>query len=384
MAHASAIVQRGVKKTTHKDYERYIPRWDAYLVEKDFGGCSLLEDLSLTTRIVLLINFMDSENELGHDYGKAMSAVRCHVRDHLQDTSYFDNELISTARRALKPSSRVLNERKTARVRLPTPYDFILWLRAVYWERGDINHKMCYLGVAVSYNYGLRSSEYTHDDKLKGEHAVMAKDVFFASINGDRLMPWEVTKGLSSNTVNSGTLSIVSSKNITDGVARTLFLSRVSPVESQLLDDILQWCWESAVTEKDIFFSRYKADGRGTVRRKQLIPRMVSAALKEAAVTFGLPATMFSTHCNRVACASDLAAYGLSDSELKKFIGWKSDSSLLYQRGSEKDPSALRAGATGGTLTISDVSNLVPVGRSAELQSARQLVVSSSSASSTF
>ena len=111
---------------------------------------------------------------------------------------------------------------------------------------------------------------------------------------------------------------------------------------------------------------------------------MVSAALKEAAVTFGLPATMFSTHCNRVACASDLAAYGLSDSELKKFIGWKSDSSLLYQRGSEKDPSALRAGATGGTLTISDVSNLVPVGRSAELQSARQLVVSSSSASSTF
>ena len=152
----------------------------------------------------------------------------------------------------------------------------------------------------MSYNYGLRSSEYTHDDKLKGEHAVMAKDVFFASINGDRLMPWEVTKGLSSNTVNSGTLSIVSSKNITDGVARTLFLSRVSPVESQLLDDIL----------------RYKADGRGTVRRKQLIPRMVSAALKEAAVTFGLPATMFSTHCNRVACASDLAAYGVSSKSL--------------------------------------------------------------------
>ena len=124
----SAIVQRGVKKTTHNDYKRYIPRWEAYLVGKDFSGCSLLKNLSLTTRLVLLINFMDSENELGHDYSKAMSPVRCHVRDHLQDTSYFDNELISTARRALKPSSRILNERKAARVRLPTPYDFILWL----------------------------------------------------------------------------------------------------------------------------------------------------------------------------------------------------------------------------------------------------------------
>ena len=61
-------------------------------MEKDFCGCSVLENLSLTTRLVLLINFMDSENELGHDYSKAMSAVRCHVRDHLQDTSYFDNE----------------------------------------------------------------------------------------------------------------------------------------------------------------------------------------------------------------------------------------------------------------------------------------------------
>jgi len=382
VAHAAAIVLRGVKKATHKDYERYIPRWEAYLSEKGFGGFSLLENLGLTTRLVLLINFMDSENDLGHDYGKAVSAVRCHLRDNLCETSCFDHELISTARRALKPSSRVLNERKKIRARLPTPYEFVLWPRVVYWQQGDVDSKMCYLGVAVSYNYGLRSSEYSHDDKLKGEHAVMAKDVFFVYHNGDRLMPWEVTENLITGTVTHGTLSIVSSKNITDGVARTLFLSRVSPVESQLLDDILRWCWESKVRMEDMFFSRYKADHRGTVRRKRLIPRMVSVALKEAAVTFGLPAAMFSTHCNRIACASDLAAYGLIDTEIKKFIGWKSDSSLLYQRGSEKDPSALRAGATGGTLTISDVSNLVPVGRSAKLHSARQLMLSLSSASS--
>ena len=341
----------------------------------------MLEGLSLRTRLVLLINFMDSENEVGHDHSKAMSAVRCHLRNNLQDTSYFDNELISTARRSLRPSSRELSERKARRVRLPTPYEFIIWLRTVYWDNGTIEERMCYLGIAISYNYGLRSSEYTHDDKLKGEHAVMAKDVFFVKANGSRLMPWEIREGFQPESIQNGVLSIVSSKNIKDGIARNLFLSRVSPVESQLLDDLLSWCHESRVKATDIFFSRYKPDNRGTVRRKQLIPRMVNMALKEAATTFGLPASMCSTHCNRIGCTNgttDLAAYGVQDGDLKKFVGWKSDSSLLYQRGSEKDPSALRAGATGGTLTISDVANLIPVGRSAELMLARSVSSSSS------
>jgi len=340
----------------------------------------MLEGLSLRTRLVLLINFMDSENDVGHDHSKAMSAVRCHLRNHLQDTSYFDNELISTARRSLRPSSRELSERKARRVRLPTPYEFITWLRAVYWNSGTIEERMCYLGIAISYNYGLRSSEYTHDDKLKGEHAVMAKDVSFVKANGSRLMPWEIKigEGFQLESIKNGVLSVVSSKNIKDGIARNLFLARVSPVESQLLDDLLIWCHESQVRATDIFFSRYKADNRGTVRRKQLIPRMVNTALKEAAVTFGLPASMFSAHCNRIGCTTDLAAYGVQDGDLKKFVGWKSDSSLLYQRGSEKDPSALRAGATGGTLTIADISNLIPVGRSAELMLARSVSSSSS------
>ncbi len=108
---------------------------------------------------------------------------------------------------------------------------------------------------------------------------------------------------------------------------------------------------------------------------------MVGTSLKEAAATFGLSATMLSTHCSKIECASYLAGYGLSDSELKKFIGWKSDSSLLYQSSSEKVPIAVRAGATCGTLTVSDVANLIPAGRSGELQSAGILAMTSSASS---
>ena len=374
VSRASEIVKGAVKDTTTRDYRRYIPRWKEYINNLDFGDNCLMDDLPLSSKLVLIINFMDKENEEGHDYSKAVTAVRCYLRDNLRGTEFFENELIAAARKSLRPNSRVLNERRVTRIRLPTPYEFVQWMRIVYWDQGDIDTKMCYLGVAVSYNYGLRSSEYTHDNKLKGEHAVMAKDVFFVSRSGGRVMPWEIISTSSAESIVSGSLSVVSSKTITDGIARTLFLSRVSPIESQLLDDILLCCIESKVKATDIFFSRYKADKRGIVRRKQLIPKMVSAALKAAAVTFGLPESMFSTHCNRIGCASDLAAYGLQDPDLKKFIGWKSDSSFLYQRGSEKDPSALRAGASGRSLTISDVTSLIPVGRSGDLLLARKSV----------
>ena len=254
------------------------------------------------------------------------------------------------------------------RTRLPTPYVFILWLRSMYWQDGTIEMMMTYLGIAVSYNYGLRSSEYTHDDANKGEQAIRTGDVFFTGVDGRRYYPWQLSS-VTDTEISSGMLVNVSSKTLSDGIGRDLFLARGSPVESQLLDDLLHWSRISGIQQTDIFFARYK-DDRGRMRKKQLTPKMVSAALKDAAILFGLPSTMFSTHCNRIGCASDLAAYGLHDDDIKRFIGWKSDASLLYQRGSAGDPSALRAEEIGGTLSISDVASLVPISRSSDLNTA--------------
>ena len=310
-----------------------------------------------------------------------MSSLRCLFRDNFEELSIFEDPVIQAVRKSLQPSARVKNATRAVRTRLPTPYVFILWLRSIYWIEGNIEMQMTYLGIAVAYNYGLRSSEYTHDDKLKGEHALRAEDVFFITTAGQRLFPWELTDYVTPSDITSGKFSNISGKTRTDGVARDLFLSRESDVEAQLLEDILLWCRISLVKKGDILFSRYKADTRGVVRRKQLIPKMVNTALKEAAVVFGLPASMFSSHCNRIGCASDLAAYGFHDGDIKRFIGWSSDASLLYQRGSAKDPSALRAGALGGTLSVSDIANLVPACRSSDLNTSISGSSSSSSSS---
>ena len=126
---------------------------------------------------------MDSENEQGRDFGKAMLAFRCVFRDNLQPIDIFEDAVLQAVRKSLQPPARMKNAMRAKRFRLPTPYVFILWMRAVYWENGCIDMQMTYWGTAISYNYGLRSSEYTRDDKNKGEHAIRAGDVFFIHIN---------------------------------------------------------------------------------------------------------------------------------------------------------------------------------------------------------
>jgi site-specific recombinase XerD len=355
-----------VKSNTSKDYNRYIRRWEEYLTTKGYiqaPNFPFLDALTEVQKKTLLICFMDKESKEGHDYSKAMTAVRSYFRDNLRDVKMFEDESIRSVRRALTPSSRELSLQRAKHFRLPTPFEFIVWARKVYWEIGDIDHRMVYLAVAISYNYGLRSSEYCHDDQNKGLHAFRADDVFFVNCFGQRHLPWQVSANvIKDSDVQSAKIDLRSSKNIKNGVGRQLFLSRVSSAEEQLLCDMLQWCRDSAVKSGDIFFCRY-LNGK----RKQLIPKMVNECLKAAATNFGLPTSMFSTHCNRIGCATDLASDGLHDSDLKKFVGWKSDSSLLYQHGSSKDPSALRSGASGNGLSLAEVANLIPVSRSEEI-----------------
>ena len=54
--------------------------------------------LERTTKLTLWICFMDSEDPKGHDYIKAMSALRCAFRDELQPTNIFDDPILSYSR----------------------------------------------------------------------------------------------------------------------------------------------------------------------------------------------------------------------------------------------------------------------------------------------
>ena len=98
---AQELVRKSIKGNTIKDYERYHPRWSKYLELKGFSDQPLLMGLERTTKLVLVVCFMDSENNLGHDYGKAMSSLRCLFRDNFEELSIFEEGSRHTGRKQI-------------------------------------------------------------------------------------------------------------------------------------------------------------------------------------------------------------------------------------------------------------------------------------------
>ena len=52
--------------------------------------------------------------------------------------------------------------------------------------------------------------------------------------------------------------------------------------------------------------------------------------LKETAVSLGYPENNFSSHCNRIGCASKLFEAGYSADEISSTIGWTSNAVFGY------------------------------------------------------
>ena len=117
VARAIELAKQAVKIGTNKDYQRYVDRWLEFLELKEFSDYPFLNGippLDRTTRLVLLICFMDSENELSHDYNKAMSAVRCSFGDNLQPLDIFDDPTLTAVRKALQPTARIMNMKRAS------------------------------------------------------------------------------------------------------------------------------------------------------------------------------------------------------------------------------------------------------------------------------
>ena len=90
-------------------------------------------------------------------------------------------------------------------------------------------------------------------------------------------------------------------------------------LKNALIDAVIIFTMFSRIGPDDPFFSRWK------LNRKVLHRRMINTMLKETAVCLGYPEENFSSHCNRIRCASKLFEAGYSANEIPSTIGWTSN-----------------------------------------------------------
>jgi len=241
------------------------------------------------------------------------------------------------------------------------------------WDNCDLY--MTGLANMMSYEFGLRASECCHHSDPDENHAIMSQDVIFETTEKNRktqtVLSWElhptlyarklqlISKQIKTDeeakrvieapiktnyeippsSIIKIHIKLRSQKNHPDGSTRNMVLTRnvtqKDALINTLIDAVITFAKFSRIGPDDPFFSRWK------LNRKVLHRRMISTMIKETAVSLGYPEDNFSSHCNRIGCASKLFEAGYSVDEISSVIGWTSNAVFGYLQMTAPSPFSL-------------------------------------------
>jgi hypothetical protein len=357
------FLSHGLSYNTLIIYARHWRMWEEFISNKKKGLYTIdkyLRRLCIMEQVQLIVLFIwylhEIKNMTCNFISNAIAAVQYMFKSAFIDTTFFSSPIISLAKKACRPTQRVANLQRERQRRLPITCDMILWVRKYYWDN-DIDNKMIYIAIALSFHFMLRSSEYI--SSRTNFHALRSEDIDFLSTENTRHKPWTVA--LCSLPILSAILVIRSSKSDLIGKGRYLHLGRHTTMESELLDDLIWWCINSQIQPADPLLCRYKHNDR----RKLLTSRMISIAIKLVAKAFGFDSTFFASHSLRIGGMTTLIASGADRNVVRKIGGWSETSScdLIYDRNTPTDRGTMAIESTKLNLSSSDIKRLLPPSR---------------------
>jgi hypothetical protein len=359
------FLRGALKSSSAKKHDLNWNRWLKFLSAREEE-----DDPYLTTRsnagkgqaLGLFVMWLRSDEGYSAETAiRCLSSVSNAWKEDSREIGIFSEPYLATVRKAARGTSgtpRELNKRKLEKQRMPVVLEMVEWLRVKYGT-GDLFERMTYLGVALSYHFMFRVSEYVFGS-VNNEHWLHGEDVDFISEDDTRVRPGDVSKH------KTGTKMVLillrSRKNDQTGRGQRMYVTRRTPLESQLLDDLISFCAESGGGAEEPLFCRYK-NGRCL----KLTNRHLKEALNLMANHFGFEECIFACHSMRIGgrCSSKTA--GATRDQLRHVGGWADGSSadLSYEHGTPHDVGTLGLhdrGKDNPILSVSDVRNMMPPG----------------------
>ena len=365
-----SFLRQGVAESTAERYDRNAHEWQEFVGSRGFGHDPWMAGFAVEEKralVVLFILGLLKKGKSDHYVRMTLSSLHHEYRVRCLDTSLFDSDAtIAVARKALGKRARELNLHHEKIKRMPVTLDMVQWLRVRYWK-ATVEKSMVYIAVVLAFNYMWRVSEYVFKEG-SGDHSIGADDVVIILEGSDtRRHPWTITRA-EAHKVATILFVIRSSKADRTGKGRYLYLSRKSDVESQLVDDVIEWCVMSGVKQGEPLLSRWKVTGRGRARPTQLklTRKMVSDTRKFIARELGLDTVGFaiSPHSLKIGGVASMKAAGIASSQVKKVAGFASESNcdVIYDRHTPLDDGALCIARDTffKVLTSEDVRIMVP------------------------
>eukprot|EP01036_Dinobryon_divergens_P038494 gene38494-50550_t len=342
--------RNNVCKKTRLRAESGLVKWKWFLT-KFTGSCMdvFMRNLSLVERerrIVMYMGVLYEEELRTEQISRMVSMVRSAFSFSGEDVTAFDGVMVRQARRGGRRSSnevRSLAEKCQEVEKYPFNLEMVIGGRVLFWQCGlwnakALDKKAVWLGIALSFDSGLRVSNITAAEKDREDHCIRAGQVIFTVKSSDgsvhnvkggadfRKMLQGVKDGDMS--VQSAVMKYSSNKTSVscgNSVKDPKYLGRRTPAESNLLNDLIAWMKHSGVNEDDGLLTRYAG---ALNSRRCLWCRDMNEGVKAIAVSFGLDPAHFSTRSLRSGFSTTAIASGLTEQERNSRGGWAPGSTV--------------------------------------------------------
>lgn len=189
-----------VEKRTER-LDKLVRDWIAFLDKKGYEDTDdyVLSDYRHETRVKLLILFVISLEEAGVNPKNHVAAIRTHFQRHFGNQELFSDWSLALVRKQVD-TGRQLSIRMEERLRIPTPFVFMGYMRKAFFlaglEENNVSLMLVYLGNVLCYDRCMRASEVAMCNS-KVTHAIRVMDTFIEYQREDgtvgRWMPWDLT-----------------------------------------------------------------------------------------------------------------------------------------------------------------------------------------------
>jgi hypothetical protein len=206
------------------------------------------------------------------------------------------------------------------------------------WAHPDIDLRMTTIGALVAYELANRGGEVCSVGGSSAEnHTIFNEQVAF-TLEEPVVVNGKIHRGFAAGTtlfregatqgnIASCAIGVASHKTGAVAVHNVKVISRQNERESELLDDLFEWCIHSGSTSQEPLCSRWAWTGR-KLTHKKLVPKMMATLIKTTAAGLGLDGKEFANHSFRKGALTQMQAAGCLLGEINARGNYSRDSKL--------------------------------------------------------
>ncbi len=373
-----SFMTKSVTAGTLKGYKAGWEEWQQYLRDRGITD-PYLQSYSEEGKVTLLCNLFRTRYVAGKR-GKGAYAIGAAIRKFyqvsLQPIAFFESSLATGARTACRLSTDELRQAQReakGNDKLPVFWEMLSTMRDTHWTNcswsyPDIDKRMSAMGALLAYELANRGGEATTVGGSAENHTIYNEQCAFrleepVIIEGECHTGFlagssEFRRWVTLSNVVSCEIGVASHKTGAAACHNVKVIARRNERESELLDDLFEWCIRSGSTSQEPLFSRRVFSGR-EVTYKKLTPKMMASLIKNTAQGLGLDGKEFSNHSLRKGAVTQMKRSGCRREETNSRGNYSKDSVLVdtvYNHDNTgRGPTGASSSSGSQDVTVADV-----------------------------